>query len=148
MPMREMPTEEIERFLAEQRVLRVCFHAFDQLYLLPLDYVWTAGALCGLGPRGRKTRMGQASPAVAFQVDNYTPATSPWVWRSVTGRGNFELLGEAQEIERIGALMRTRFSDVPEWFQREREALAKTVEFVFWRIVPVEMGGRVVGPGE
>ncbi len=47
MPMREMTTEEIEHFLAEQRVMRVSFHAFDQLYLLPLDYVWTDGTLVG-----------------------------------------------------------------------------------------------------
>ncbi len=148
MPMREMTIEGIARFLAEQRVVRVCFQAFDQLYLLPLDYVWADGTLCGLGSRGRKIAMGQANPVVAFQVDNYTPATSPWVWQSVTGRGSFELIGDVKEIERLEAMIQARFSDVPEWFQRERAVLAETIEFVFWRIVPTEMTGRVLGPGE
>ena len=148
MPMREMTTKEIACFLTEQRVVRVCFHAFDQLYLLPLDYVWADGTLCGLGPRGRKITMGRASPLVAFQVDNYTPATSPWVWQSVTGQGSFELIGEGKETERLGAMIQARFSDVPEWFQRERAALAETMEFVFWRIVPAEMAGRALGPEE
>ncbi len=45
-------------------------------------------------------------------------------------------------------MIQARFSDVPEWFQRERAVLAETIEFVFWRIVPTEMTGRVLGPGE
>jgi hypothetical protein len=148
MPIREMTTADIDRFLSEQRVVRVCFHAFGQLYLIPLDYVWVDGTLCGLGPRGRKITMGEASPAVAFQIDSYTPATGPWMWQSVSGQGAFELVVDPKETERVGAMIQARFSDVPEWFQRERAALAETTEFVFWRIIPSEMAGRALGPGE
>src|SRR5262249_16148705 len=119
MPIREMTAAEIADFLSEQRVVRVCFYAFDQLYLIPLDYVWVDGTLCGLGPRGRKITMGQTIPPVAFHIDNHTPTTGPWRWQSVSGQGVFELVVDPKGTERLGAMIQARFSDVPEWFRRE-----------------------------
>jgi nitroimidazol reductase NimA-like FMN-containing flavoprotein (pyridoxamine 5'-phosphate oxidase superfamily) len=108
-----MGKEEMDRFLSEQRVVRICFHAFDQLYLIPLDYVWVNGNLCGLTISGQKVAMGQSNPKVAFQVDNSTPATGPWTWRSVTGQGIFELVVDPQETEQLSLKIQAHFSDVP-----------------------------------
>jgi nitroimidazol reductase NimA-like FMN-containing flavoprotein (pyridoxamine 5'-phosphate oxidase superfamily) len=150
MPLHEMGTEELDRFLSEQRVVRVCFNAFDHLYLIliPLNFVWAEGNLYGNATVGRKTAMGQANPQVAFQIDNYAHATGPWVWRSVAGQGTFEVIGEPHEIARLEAMLQARFSDAPAWFRREKEAEVESRGLVFWRIHPTEMVGRERAPGE
>jgi nitroimidazol reductase NimA-like FMN-containing flavoprotein (pyridoxamine 5'-phosphate oxidase superfamily) len=148
MPLHEMSTEELDRFLSEQRVVRVCFHAFDHLYLIPLNYVWEEGNFYGNATVGRKTAMGQANSQVAFQIDNYAHATGPWMWRSVTGEGTFEVIVEPHEIARLESLLQARFTDAPVWFRREKAAEVESRGLVFWRIHPAEMVGRERAPEE
>jgi nitroimidazol reductase NimA-like FMN-containing flavoprotein (pyridoxamine 5'-phosphate oxidase superfamily) len=148
MPVRAMTKEEVERFLLEQRVVRVCANVLDQLYLIPLGYVWIEGNLHGATISKRMREMVQHNPRVAFQIDDYAHATGPWAYRSITGYGDFECLGNPNEIERIAPVIRARFNDAPVWFQQEQAALAEVARVRFWRLHPVEMTGRMHAPGE
>ena len=40
MPLLALTEEEIGRFLASQRVVRVAFQPVEEGYLVPLGYVW------------------------------------------------------------------------------------------------------------
>jgi nitroimidazol reductase NimA-like FMN-containing flavoprotein (pyridoxamine 5'-phosphate oxidase superfamily) len=148
MPVRAMTQEEVERFLVEQRVVRVCAHVRDQLYLIPFGYIWLEGNLYGGTISKRLTEMVQQNPHVAFQIDDYAHATGPWAYRSLTGQGDFACLGDAAEIERIAPVLRVRFADAPAWFQQEQAALVNAARMRFWRLHPVEMTGRMHAPGE
>ena len=148
MPVRVMTTEEVTSFLMEQRVVRVCAHVGDQLYLLPFGYVWLEGNLYGGMISQRLTAMVQHNPRVAFQIDNYAHMTGPWAYRSITGQGELTYLEEADEIERITAEIRAHFSDAPAWFREEQAALVDASRIRVWRLHPVEMTGRMHAPGD
>jgi nitroimidazol reductase NimA-like FMN-containing flavoprotein (pyridoxamine 5'-phosphate oxidase superfamily) len=143
-----MTKEEVESFLVEQRVVRVCAHVGDQLYLIPFGYVWLERNLYGGVISQRLTAMVQKNPRVAFQIDDYAHATGPWAYRSITGQGDFVCLEDAHEIERVTSVQRARFADAPVWFRQEQAALVDAARVRFWRLHPVEMTGRMHAPGD
>jgi nitroimidazol reductase NimA-like FMN-containing flavoprotein (pyridoxamine 5'-phosphate oxidase superfamily) len=143
-----MTKEEVESFLVEQRVVRVCAHMSNQLYLIPFGYVWLEGNLYGGMISKRLTEMVQRNPRVAFQIDNYAHATGPWAYRSITGQGELTYLEETDEVARISAVMRARFSDAPAWFREEQTALVDAARMRYWQLRPVEMTGRMHAPGD
>ena len=68
MGFREFDGAEVEACLERERVIRIAFAAEGEMYVVPVFYVWHGGALCGLTTPGRKTRMAEADPAVAFHI--------------------------------------------------------------------------------
>ena len=147
MGFREMQDEEMAHLLVEQRIVRIAFDALGRRYLIPLGYVWIDGCLCGNTIRGRKTEMAKTNAQVSSQIDNST-VTGPWGWRSITGEGTFELIGDPTEIARVSPLLQARFSDGPEWFLKGKMKKAEVGEAVFWRIRPWEMTGLEHVPDE
>jgi nitroimidazol reductase NimA-like FMN-containing flavoprotein (pyridoxamine 5'-phosphate oxidase superfamily) len=143
-----MTKEEVETFLGEQRVVRVCAHVGEQLYLIPLGYVWLEGNLYGGTISQRLSEMVQQNAHVAFQIDNYAHVTGPWAYRSITGQGEFTYLKDANEVERVTAAVRTRFVDAPAWFREEQAALVDAARIRVWRLCPMEMTGRMHVPGD
>jgi nitroimidazol reductase NimA-like FMN-containing flavoprotein (pyridoxamine 5'-phosphate oxidase superfamily) len=141
-----MTEEEVESFLVEQRVLRVCAQEEGQLYLIPLAYIWLEGTLYGGTISQRLTAIVQQNPRVAFQIDNYAHATGPWAYRSITGQGEFTYLEDADEVERITSAVRARFADAPTWFREEQAALVDAARMRSWRLHPIEMTGRMHAP--
>ena len=145
MALHEMSHGDTLRLLSNQRVVRVCFHAFDELYLIPFGYTWLDGCLFGVTAAGHKTAMVAASPRVSFQVDD-SDTTGPWGWRSVTGEGIFEIVGSPTEVQRLVPAVLSKFADAPEWFQAEEGARAQAGELLVWQITPSSFTGRKNGP--
>lgn len=145
MPLIELSRSEIEAFLASRRVARVCFHAGEERHLVPLGYAWHDGALCGSMTVGRKTRLADADPRVAFQVDD-TDDAGLWEWTSVSGEGVVEWVEDPERAEAIAALQAERWSEMPDWLREELEAEAAAGRVRWFRLRPVRMTGVASRP--
>lgn len=135
-----MSKEEVEAFLAGRRVVRVCFAAGGERYLVPLGYAWRGGALCGAMTEGRKTRMVDREPSVAFQVDD-TLEAGLWEWRSVSGEGVLEWVEEPDEVRALAERQAAAWADMPRWLREEVEAEAAAGRTRWFRLRPTRMTG-------
>ena len=145
MAFTELSQSEIDRVLADERVVRVAFEADGQRYLVPLGFVCHRGALYAMTTRGRKTRMATSNPRVSFQIDT-SASTGPFLWQSVSGEGMFDIVTDPREIETVSPLLVTRFPDMPEWMQTEYAELGRQGHVVFVRIRPSQLAGRKSAP--
>jgi nitroimidazol reductase NimA-like FMN-containing flavoprotein (pyridoxamine 5'-phosphate oxidase superfamily) len=141
MAFKDLSESEIDRVLADERVVRVAFEANGERYLVPLGYAWHRGMLYAMTTHGRKTRMAAVNPRVSFQVDT-SARTGLFSWQSVSGEGTFELLADPGEIETVSALLAARFDDMPPWMIDEYAALMQQGRTVFVRIRPSRLAGR------
>ncbi|HEX6031618.1 MAG TPA: pyridoxamine 5'-phosphate oxidase family protein [Tepidiformaceae bacterium] len=135
----------IESILQSQRVIRVAFDDGHERYLIPLFFAWHDGALCGLTTPGRKTRMAEASPTVAFQIDT-SAETGPYEWQSVSGEGRWETVTGERDMAFIPALQ-AKLADSPSWARELLMRRFETLGRVAWRIRPTTIGGRAHSPG-
>lgn len=140
MPLIEMSGAEMEAFLARRRVMRVCFEAAGERHLVPLACVWRDGALWGAMTVGRKTRLADADPRVAFQVDDTLDA-GLWEWTSVSGEGVVEWVEDPEEARGIAELQAERWGDMPLWLREEVEAEAEAGRTRWFRLRPGRMTG-------
>ena len=147
MGFRDLDPAEIELVLEKERVIRIAFHAGEEQFLVPVFFTWFEGALCGLTTPGRKTRLGEANPNVAFQVDS-TFATGPWEWASVAGQGTFARVVEGREFGPFAAQLSTKLSDSPPWAQEMLQARFAKLGVYAWRITPSELSGRTHAPDQ
>lgn len=146
MPWRALTDAEIETLLRSERLVRVAFAAGDERYVVPLGYVWVAGALWGTTRRGRKTELATIDPRVAFTIDDSATST-PFEWRSCVGEGSFDVAALDEFVEVAAAGMAKAFPDNPEWNRSEWTAGLADGSSVCWRIRPHMLSGRVpVGP--
>ncbi len=91
--------EAIEEVLSQNLVGRLgcCFN--DEMYVVPINYVYDNGSIIAHATEGRKIQIMRKNPKVCLQVDeiiNYTH------WRSVIAWGEYEELTE--EAERYAAM--------------------------------------------
>ena len=145
MDLAALSPAEVEQFLRRERILRLAMDADGERYLLPLGYVWHDGAIYCATIRGRKTRMLQRNPRVAFQVDD-SATRDAFDWTSVTGEGTVELVSDATEIATVSPLFFSRFADMPDWAARQYEARIRAGALIWLRIRPGKMSGREGAP--
>jgi nitroimidazol reductase NimA-like FMN-containing flavoprotein (pyridoxamine 5'-phosphate oxidase superfamily) len=141
MGFREFSKVEIEACLERERVIRIAFSANGETFLVPVFYVWHEGALCGLTTPGRKTRLAEANPNVAFQIDS-SSETGPWEWSSVSGEGAWETVPSPAEFGPFAARLRDKLSDSPEWAALALQERFAKLGMVPWRIRPTRISGR------
>ncbi|MEO6398279.1 MAG: pyridoxamine 5'-phosphate oxidase family protein [Tepidiformaceae bacterium] len=142
MALRDLTGEEITAALESERLVRVAFSAGTELFLVPMFYAWFEGALCGLTTPGRKTRLAESNPAVAFQVDS-TVTTGIWEWTSVTGEGPWEVVASPREFGPFAAKLGERLADQPGWTRETLQARFRDLGMVAWRIRPTTLGGKL-----
>jgi nitroimidazol reductase NimA-like FMN-containing flavoprotein (pyridoxamine 5'-phosphate oxidase superfamily) len=119
--MRELESDEIEAFLAEQLVARIGCSDEGSLYVVPVIYAYADGAAYVLTTEGRKTRAMRANPDVCSEADRSEPSTGSW--HSVIASGRYEELdGEAAEGAR--RLLARRFVERTGRRREAREARA------------------------
>lgn len=146
MGFREFDDHEIHQSLAAERVVRLAFTAPGETYIVPVFFAWHDGAVCGLTTPGRKTSLAAANPHVAFQLDS-SATSGPWVWSSVSGEGQWEVVRDPAQVGAIAAHIQLKLSDAPEWAGRELQARFAELGMVAWRIRPTRISGRAHGPG-
>lgn len=140
MPRMEMASPEIEVVLSGGTVVRVGFHDGEEIYLIPLAYVWVASALYGVTEPGRKTRLAAVSSRVAFQVDTAVQA-GLCEWESVTGTGRFELVGDEDEKRAAFDRLLALAADAPAWWHAEQGLRMSSGHLLVWRILPDRITG-------
>ncbi len=145
MGFQDLTPDEIELVLQKERVIRIAFSADGEQFLVPVFYTWYQGALCGLTTPGRKTRMAETNPNVAFQIDS-TFVTGPWEWASVSGQGLFSPVPDPREFGPFAAQLRESLSDSPDWAAKLLQERFAKFGMYAWRITPAEMSGRAHGP--
>jgi nitroimidazol reductase NimA-like FMN-containing flavoprotein (pyridoxamine 5'-phosphate oxidase superfamily) len=145
MGFRDLSIDEISHVLQRERVIRIAFAAGDEQFVVPVFYTWHEETLCGLTTPGRKTRLGETNPKVAFQIDS-TFATGPWEWASVAGQGKFEKVADPAEFGVFAGELRARLNDAPDWAQELLQQRFATIGMYPWRIRPTELSGRAHGP--
>ena len=141
MPSRPLTDTEIEQLLMQERVIRLGFTAPNETYVVPVFYVIHEGAFCGLTTPGRKSRMGEANPRVAFQIDSSLTG-GVFEWSSIAGEGTFEAVQDPAEFGPFAQKFDARLGDAPAWMQAELEKRFATVGMVAWRVRPTAMTGR------
>ena len=145
MGFQDLTPDEIQLVLAKERVIRIAFSADGEQFVVPVFYTWYQGALCGLTTPGRKTRLGEANPNVAFQIDS-TFVTGPWEWASIAGQGAFSRVEDPKDFAPFAEQLRESLSDSPDWAAKLLQDRFAKFGVYPWRIVPTELSGRAHGP--
>ncbi|HTL30162.1 MAG TPA: pyridoxamine 5'-phosphate oxidase family protein [Tepidisphaeraceae bacterium] len=86
--MLDMTRDEIDRFLDDQRIGRLCMAGTDgRPYSLPFPFCWIDGSLyIRVGMSGRKGDILQANDRVCFEVDSITDTLDDYVSVLIEGR--------------------------------------------------------------
>ena len=147
MGFQDLTPQEIELVLSKERVIRIAFSADGEQFLVPVFFVYHEGALCGLTTPGRKTRLGEANPEVAFQVDS-TFETGPWEWASVSGQGEFSRVPNPADFGPFAAALQAKLTDAPKWAADMLQERFARLGLYAWRIQPSVISGRAHGPDD
>ena len=102
--MHEMTLDEIERFLTEQRIGRLCLASADgRPYCIPLPYCWAHGSLyLRVALSGRKGQVLRANDRVCFEVDSFTETLDDYASVLVEGRlVSVDDLGEKARVRQL-----------------------------------------------
>lgn len=145
MPASDLSDAEVADVLEREGVVRVAFRDGESVYLIPLGYVWLYSGLHGVTELGRKTRLAEVDPRVAFQVDTSSD-TGVFEWRSVTGEGRFELVRDESVKREVLMALQPIISAAPEWWQRDQRPKIASGTLQVWRITPNHLHGRRYGP--
>jgi len=146
MPRYDLSADETIRVLAGEKLVRVAFHDGEAPYLIPLGYVWLDSALFGVADPGRKTRLAEGHPGVAFQVDT-SAETGVFEWESVTGEGTFEIVAEGDaEKRQVLTALQSVIAEAPDWWQREQAS--KMGSLLVWKLTPTRISGCRYAPAE
>ena len=99
--MEEMNTEEIERFLADARIGRLCMAGSDgRPYTIPLPFCWLDGALYVRLPlTGRKGQILGRNNRVCFEADDFTDTLDDYA--SVLVEGRLVEVSDVEEKRRV-----------------------------------------------
>jgi nitroimidazol reductase NimA-like FMN-containing flavoprotein (pyridoxamine 5'-phosphate oxidase superfamily) len=92
----------IEHLLQSELVARIACYADENLYVVPVTYVYDRGALIGHSADGRKVQMMRKNPDVCVEVDRVANLAN---WRSVIAYGRYEELGGKEAEEALSLLM-------------------------------------------
>ena len=141
MPDYSLKTEQCLSLIQSERIARFAFKADDEIYLIPLGYVWFEGALCGMTDAGRKTQIAAINSRVTFQLDD-SAERGPFGWRSVTGEGDFEIVIDQPTISRMAPVILEKFSDAPNWAMSELGAKVEQGKAVFFKVNLRSIAGR------
>lgn len=138
---------EIERMLKEQVVGRIACHAKDDIYLVPINYVYRDGCVYGHSREGKKIRIMRENPHVCFEIDDIQ---SVFRWKSVIAKGVYEEITDVDEkqqamqgiIHRIMPLVTSPEGHPSHGFTENDSDVGTTVELVVYRIRLEEVTGR------
>lgn len=97
----ELTSTQIEHVLRRELIGRIGCCVGDEMYVVPVSYVYHNGHVYAHSKEGRKIRMMRKNPKVCFQVDSTENLAN---WRSVILWGQYEELKSEKE-QRAGMKM-------------------------------------------
>ena len=90
----QLTKDQIEHVLQTQIAGRIGCYAENEIYVVPVTYVFHKGYIYAHSKEGRKVRMMRKNPNVCFQVDAMENMTN---WRSVIVWGQYQELASEKE---------------------------------------------------
>jgi uncharacterized protein len=91
----ELNKEQIFHVLHDQVVGRIGCYADEQIYIVPITYIFEGSYIYFHSKNGKKLNMMRKNPSVCFQVDKIDNLTN---WRSILIWGEFEeIMGEVNQ---------------------------------------------------
>jgi uncharacterized protein len=136
-----MSSADIEEFLGSNVIYRLACQAEGKLYLLPMTYAYSDGAMYSFSHEGLKMEMMRMSPEVCVEVETLE---GPESWRCVIAWGRFEELS-GEEARRGAQIISERLAMLPQSGKNE-ERLEKAAEALVFRINLHEKSGRYERP--
>jgi uncharacterized protein len=90
----QLTRDQIEHVLQTQMAGRIGCYAENEIYVVPVTYVYHKGYIYAHSKEGRKVQMMRKNPNVCFQIDAMENMTN---WRSVIVWGQYEELASEKE---------------------------------------------------
>lgn len=100
-----LTNEEMELFLKLQYIGRIGCHMGDEMYVVPISYVYDGNYIYCHTQEGMKINMMRKNPRVCFEIDVLEKSAT---WRSVILWGVFEELVEKEERKRALKILLNR----------------------------------------
>ncbi|MGZ3759962.1 MAG: pyridoxamine 5'-phosphate oxidase family protein [Mucilaginibacter sp.] len=93
----ELTKQQTEDLLRQQVIGRIACGADNEIYIVPVNYVYNGTYIFGHSGGGKKIDMMRKNPNVCFEVDDIK---SIFRWKSVIAWGKFEEITDLDEKER------------------------------------------------
>ncbi len=143
----ELNEKQIEDLLSQQVTGRLACYANEQLYIVPINYVYKGAHIYGHSALGKKIEMMRKNPNVCFEVDIIE---SIFNWQSVIAWGRFEEITEEEEeeqvmqhiIHRIMPLSQNPLDHPSHGITENEEDVGSKVELVVYKIAITKRTGR------
>ncbi|HEU5292157.1 MAG TPA: pyridoxamine 5'-phosphate oxidase family protein [Cyclobacteriaceae bacterium] len=142
----KLTEDQIEHVLKTQLVGRIGCYAENELYIVPVTYVFHKGHIYAHSKEGRKIQMMRKNPHVCFQVDVMENMTN---WRSVIIWGTYEELKSEKEqhagmkiMDRLMPFLTSETVRPSPGFSHPPEVVEKGVKAVAYRIKVTRATGR------
>lgn len=83
----DLSAQEIDSLLHNQLIGRIGCHADNEIFVVPITFVYKDGYIYGHSREGKKIQMMRKSPRVCFEVDDMKKLTH---WQSAIAWGEYE----------------------------------------------------------
>jgi nitroimidazol reductase NimA-like FMN-containing flavoprotein (pyridoxamine 5'-phosphate oxidase superfamily) len=143
----ELNEKQIEELLSQQITGRLACYADEQLYLVPINYVYKDSCIYGHSAFGKKIEMMRKNPDVCFEVDEIK---SIFNWKSVVTWGRFEEIIDIDEqqramqnlIHRIMPLSENPLNHPSHGITENEADIGNKIELVVYKIIVTKKTGR------
>lgn len=143
----ELTREQIEHVLRSQITGRIGCCAGDEMYVVPVTYVYHKGHIYAHSKEGRKIQTMRRNPKVCFQADSIENMTN---WRSVIVWGEYEELKSETEqsagikiiVDRLMPFVTSEIVRPSDALSHPPEVIEKGLKAVVYRIKVIKSTGR------
>lgn len=142
MSIRPLPLAECEEILLRGRFGHLGVRDSDGVYVVPLSYVFSEGAIHAHAAPGHKVVLMRRWPHVAFAVDEVKDGAN---WRSVLVRGTFDELHSEADRTHSRLLLVRHFDGNPMSVTAGHGHKTNLADAVVFRIRIAELTGRAEG---
>lgn len=140
--MTEMTCLQIDEFLCEARIGRLCMAGADgRPYVIPLPFLWHGGAVyLRLPMKGRKGEILGRNPLVCFEVDWFSDSLDDY--GSVLVEGRIEPVEDLSEKREIKELNDLKYERLREGHRPGHGRQTALVDLPMLKIVLMAISGR------
>jgi len=140
--MIDMTSSQIDRFLGEARIGRLCMAAGDgKPYVIPIPFYWHDGAVyLRLPMKGRKGEILTRNPLVCFEVDWFSDTLDDY--GSVLVERRIEPVDDLLEKRRVKALNDAKYERLRQGFRPGHGRQTPLENLPMFKIAVVQVSGR------
>jgi len=145
--LRELNDTQIDDLLTNQLIGRIGCHFADQIYVVPVNYIYDAPIIYCHSAKGMKIDLMRKNPDVCFEVDDIKDMTN---WQSAIVWGKFEEITDMHEkqdimqklIDRVTPFIADDSVPRSHGFVDAEGDVGDTVELIIYKISVTKKTGR------